>query len=32
MKEIELFWFGDINRMAANRVVLFWGCTGNGRK
>jgi hypothetical protein len=32
MKEIELFWFGDINRKAANINVLFWGCTGNGRK
>jgi hypothetical protein len=31
-KEIELFWFGDVQRIEGNRIVLVWGCTENGRK
>jgi hypothetical protein len=30
--EIELCWFGDVRGMDGNRIVLVWGCTGNGRK
>jgi hypothetical protein len=31
-KEIELCWFGDVQRMEGNRIVLVWGCTEDGRK
>jgi hypothetical protein len=31
-KEIELCWFGNVQRMKGNRIVLVWGCTGNGSK
>jgi hypothetical protein len=31
-KEIELCWFGDVERMEGNRIVLVWGRTENGRK
>jgi hypothetical protein len=31
-KEIELCWFGDVQRMEGNRIVLVRGCTENGRK
>jgi hypothetical protein len=31
-KEIELCWFGDVQRVEGNRIVLVWGCTENGRK
>jgi hypothetical protein len=31
-KEIELYWFGDVQRMEGNRIVLVWGCTENERK
>jgi hypothetical protein len=25
-------WFGDVQRMEENRIVLVWGCTESGRK
>jgi hypothetical protein len=25
-KEIELCWFGDVQRVERNRIVLVWGC------
>jgi hypothetical protein len=25
-------WFGDVQRMEGNRIVLVWGCTESGRK
>jgi hypothetical protein len=28
----RLCWFGDVQRMEGNRIVLVWGCTENGRK
>jgi hypothetical protein len=31
-KEIELCWFGDLQRMEGNIIVLVWGCTENGWK
>jgi hypothetical protein len=31
-KEIELCWFGDVQKVEGNRIVLVWGCTENGRK
>jgi hypothetical protein len=31
-KEIELCWFGDVQRVEGNRIVFVWGCTENGSK
>jgi hypothetical protein len=31
-KGIELVWFGDVQRVEGNIIVLVWGCTENGRK
>jgi hypothetical protein len=31
-KEIELCWFGDLQRMEGNGILLVWGYTVNGRK
>jgi hypothetical protein len=31
-KEIELSWFGGMQRVEGNRIMLVWGCTDNGRK
>jgi hypothetical protein len=31
-KEIELGWFGDVQRIEGNRIVLVWGWTESGRK
>jgi hypothetical protein len=31
-KEIKLCWFGDVQRMEGNKIVLVWGCTESGRK
>jgi hypothetical protein len=28
----KLCWFGDVQRMEGNRIVLVWGCKENGRK
>jgi hypothetical protein len=28
----RLWWFGDVQRVEENRIVLVWGCTENGRK
>jgi hypothetical protein len=28
----RLCWFGDVQRMEENRIVLVWGCTECGRK
>jgi hypothetical protein len=28
----RLCWFGDVQRVEGNRIVLVWGCTENGRK
>jgi hypothetical protein len=29
-KEIELGWFGNVQGMEGNRILLDWGCTDNG--
>jgi hypothetical protein len=31
-KEIELGWFGYVQRMEGNRILLVWGCTESGWK
>jgi hypothetical protein len=31
-KEIELFWFGDVQRMEGYRILFVWGCKKNGNK
>jgi hypothetical protein len=31
-EKIELCWFGDVQRVGENRIVLVWGCTESGRK
>jgi hypothetical protein len=28
----RLCWFGDVQRMEGNIIVLIWGCAENGRK
>jgi hypothetical protein len=28
----RLCWFGHVQRMEGNGIVLVWACTGNGRK
>jgi hypothetical protein len=28
----RLCWFGDVQRVEGNRILLVWGCTENGRK
>jgi hypothetical protein len=30
--EMELCWFGDVQRMEGNRILFAWGCTENGMK
>jgi hypothetical protein len=30
-KEIELCWFGDVQRVEGNRIVLVWGCAESER-
>jgi hypothetical protein len=31
-KEIKLCWFGDVQRVEENRIVLVWGCAESGRE
>jgi hypothetical protein len=31
-KEIELCWFGAVQRVEGNIIVLVWGCTESGTK
>jgi hypothetical protein len=28
----RLCWFGDVQRVERNRIVLVWGCTESGKK
>jgi hypothetical protein len=30
--DIDLCWFGEVQRLDGNRIVLVWGGTESGRK